>query len=188
MSTREERRAAAREGILAAAHRQVAEGGCASASVAAVASRAGVAAGTLYRHFPSHADLLAEVVRDALRGEHRLLAAAIEGLEPRDALEAWVRLGAERARAAPRLTTALRVEPVEPVVAAARRAERSTQQEALVTLLAAGARKGAWPPGDHALQAAAVSGALDAVLLGAHPAGDDALVALVLGAVGARRS
>ena len=88
MSTREERRTAAREGILAAAHRQVAEGGCASASVVAVAARAGVAAGSLYRHFPSRAELLAEVVGDALRGERALLERAAEGLPPRAALGA----------------------------------------------------------------------------------------------------
>ncbi|MCW3009631.1 MAG: transcriptional regulator, TetR family, partial [Solirubrobacterales bacterium] len=93
MSTRDDRRAAAREGILAAAHRQVAEGGCASASVAAVAGRAGVAAGSLYRHFPSRADLLAEVVGSALRAEHLQLAdAAREAGTPRAALSAWVRV------------------------------------------------------------------------------------------------
>ena len=48
----EARRAATRERIVAAALDQVAAGGYASAGVQAVAARAGVAVGTLYRHFP----------------------------------------------------------------------------------------------------------------------------------------
>ncbi len=194
---REERRAAAREGILAAAHRQVAEGGCASASVAAVASRAGVAAGSLYRHFPSRAELLAEVVGDALRGEHALLARAIAGATPRAGLEAWVRTTVERALRAPGLTHALLAEPAEAAIDAARLRERHAQEATLATLLRDGAASGAWPPGDAAAQAAAITGALRGALVGPAAAArmgprpdagtaGAALVAFVLGAVGAR--
>src|SRR5918997_2719819 len=66
----EARKAATRERIVAAALEQVAEGGFASAGVQAVAARAGVAVGTVYRHFPSKADLFAEVFRRA--AEHEL--------------------------------------------------------------------------------------------------------------------
>ena len=61
----EARKEAARERIVAAALDQVAEGGYASAGVQVVAARAGVAVGTVYRHFPSKADLFAEVFRRA---------------------------------------------------------------------------------------------------------------------------
>src|ERR1051326_8330283 len=57
------RRDAARERIVAAARDQVAEGGYASASVQAVARRARVATGSVYRHFPSKAELFSEVRR-----------------------------------------------------------------------------------------------------------------------------
>lgn len=195
---REDRRAAAREGILAAAHRQVAEGGCASASVAAVAGRAGVAAGSLYRHFPSRADLLAEVVGSALQGEHRLLAAAAEGRPPREALAAWVRTATERALRAPTLTHALLTEPAEAPVDAARLREQRAQEATLAALLTDGARQGAWPAGDAAAQAAAIGGAVRAATvgpaaherLGSRPdagAVSEGLVRFVLGAVGARR-
>ena len=197
MSTREERRTAAREGILAAAHRQVAEGGCASASVAAVAARAGVAAGSLYRHFPSRAELLAEVVGNALRGERGLLERAAEGLPPRAALGAWVRTATERALRAPELAHALVAEPAGREVDAVRLREQHGREAMLAALLAAGARAGSWPPGDAAAQAAAISGALLGALcgpaaaerLGAAPdphAEAETLVAFVLGAVGAR--
>jgi len=195
---REERRAAAREGILAAAHRQVAEGGCASASVAAVAARAGVASGSLYLHFPSRAELLAEVVGDALRGEHALLLRAVEGLPPRAALVAWVRTVVERALQAPGLTHALLAEPADPAVDAVRLREQHAQEKTLTALLEDGALKEAWPRGDAIAQAAAITGALRGALvgpaaaarLGARPdrrAEAETLGAFVLGAVGARR-
>src|SRR3954464_8660193 len=65
----EARKAATREGIVAAALDQVAQGGYASASVQAVAGRAGVAVGTVYRHFLVKAELFAEVFRRASQRE-----------------------------------------------------------------------------------------------------------------------
>jgi AcrR family transcriptional regulator len=61
----EQRKAEARERIIRAALDQLADGGYASASVQAVAARAGVATGTVYRHFASKSDLFAEVFRRA---------------------------------------------------------------------------------------------------------------------------
>jgi AcrR family transcriptional regulator len=52
-----------RERIVQAAIDQLADGGYASAGVAAVARRAGVATGSVYRHFPSKAELFAEVAQ-----------------------------------------------------------------------------------------------------------------------------
>src|SRR3954466_10357758 len=68
-SATEARRAEVRERIVAAAREQVAEGGYASASVQAVAARAGVATGSVYRHFPSKAELFTEVFRRASQRE-----------------------------------------------------------------------------------------------------------------------
>lgn len=173
MGVREERRAAAREGILAAAHRQVGEGGCASASMSTVAARAGIATGSLYRHFPSRGELLAAVVRDALRGEQALLdRAAAAAPEPAAALTAWVETLLTRSRQAPRLTHALLDEPSEPAVDAARREARARQEDALGALLTAGAAAGSWPAGPIALQARAIVGACRASAAG--PPGEDA--------------
>ena len=65
----EARKAATRERIVAAALEQVAEGGYVAASVQAVAARAGLAVGTIYRHFPSKAELFAEVFTRASQRE-----------------------------------------------------------------------------------------------------------------------
>lgn len=195
---RDERRSAARGGILAAAHRQVAEGGCASASIAAVAARAGVATGSLYRHFPSRAELLAEVVGDALRGEHALLVRSVEGKAPRDALVAWVQTTVARSLEAPDLANALLLEPSDPAVDAVRLHERRAREATLAMLLIDGAERGAWPDANAEARAAAVEGSLRAALVGPAAAmrmgprpevrtEAETLVAFILGAVGAER-
>src|SRR3954466_13148739 len=76
------RLAAARERIVEAALLQLAEGGYASASVVAVARRAGVATGSVYRHFPSKADLFAEAFRRAAQREVDVLRTMTDRSEP----------------------------------------------------------------------------------------------------------
>ncbi len=165
MGVREERRQAAREGILAAAHRQVAEAGLASASMTTVAVRAGVATGSLYRHFPSRGELLAAVIGDALRGEQALLDRALAAAPgPAAGLDAWVRTVLTRARQAPTLTQALLVEPDGAEVEDARIEARGHREAALGALIAAGAADGAWPPGPARRQVAAILGALEATV------------------------
>src|SRR5436305_1122188 len=61
-----------------AAQELIEEGGYSAASVAAIAERAGVAAGTLYRHFPSKQDLFVEVFRSVCAREERAMRAAAE--------------------------------------------------------------------------------------------------------------
>lgn len=79
-----------RIGILEAARRLVAERG-AEVAMGEIARAAGVAVGTLYRHFPNKADLLAAVVNQYVEA----LAA--------DAQEAWTRVEVGRADAAQEL-------------------------------------------------------------------------------------
>lgn len=165
MGVREERRQAAREGILAAAHRQVAEAGLASASMTTVAARAGVATGSLYRHFPSRGELLAAVVGDALRGEQALLDRAADAeQDPAAALEAWIRTTVARAQQAPVLTHALLHEPGGPELDQVREEAGRRREESLAALITAGAGVGTWPGGATGLQATAIIGACQAAL------------------------
>src|SRR5689334_15764495 len=75
-------RLAARQRIARAARGLIAGGGYRAASVAAVAAQAGVATGTVYRHFPSKADLFAEVFRTASQHEVDATRAAADAAGP----------------------------------------------------------------------------------------------------------
>src|SRR2546423_1131135 len=72
----EARKAVVRKRIVSAARELIAHGGYAEAQVATVAARAGVATGTVYRHFPSKAELFAEGFPDASQREVDAVAAA----------------------------------------------------------------------------------------------------------------
>ena len=91
-------------------------GGYAAAQVAAVAERAGVATGTVYRHFPSKADLFAQVFREASQHEVDAVAAAAgeAGESAAERIAVAVETFARRALRGHRLAWALIAEPVDP--------------------------------------------------------------------------
>lgn len=164
----EARRAAVRERIVDAAIAQLDEGGYASATVQAVASRAGVATGSLYRHFPSKADLLAEVFRRAAQREVDVMAAvAAEADRPAtERLAAAVEAFARRALAAPERAYALLAEPVDPAVDAERLIFRRAYRDVLQGALEEGVTTGELAPHDTATVAAALVGAIGEALVG----------------------
>lgn len=182
-----------RDRLVAAAAAAVAEGGYQGASVKVVSTRAGVAAGALYRHFPSKAALFAEVFRDISERELAASrAAAAACVDPVDALVAAVRTFARRALRVPRLAWALLGEPVDPLVEAERLTYRRRHVAALADLVAEGVGAGRLPPQDAAVTAAALVGAAAEVLVGPLASGDrepdtliDELTALARRTVGA---
>lgn len=192
--TRAERRAATREAIVAGTLSLVAEGGWAAAAMTDVARRAGVATGSLYRHFPSKGDLLAEVFAEASAREQAVVAqiARDASREPLARLAEAIRAFARRASAAPALAYALMAEPVDPAVEAARLASKRAYQAIFAELLQAAMAGGQIAPLDAAAAAAAIVGALQEALLGplagpAHAADDalvESLVTFTLNAVG----
>jgi AcrR family transcriptional regulator len=187
------RLAAARERIVDAALDQLAEGGYASASVVTVARRAGVATGTVYRHFPSKGDLFAEVFRRASQREVDVLRAMTDRDEPvADRLAAWVEAFVRRALAEPTRAYALIAEPVDPAVEAERLTFRRAYADLFETTLHDGVQRQELAPLDARLTAAAIVGALAEALVGPLQRRDrpaDALVAglqtFVLRSVGA---
>jgi AcrR family transcriptional regulator len=165
----EARKAATRERIAQAAHAQVAEGGYASASVKAVARRAGVATGSVYRHFPSKADLFAEVFRRASQRELDLvtaIAAGNGGRPPLERIALAVEAFSRRALAGPVLAYALVAEPVDPAVEAERLAFRRGYRDAFARALEDGIAAGEVEPCDVETVAAALVGALAEALVG----------------------
>lgn len=168
----EARLSASRERILSAALAIVAEHGYAGCSVAAVARRAGVATGSVYRHFPAKADLVAEVFRSASQREVDAVARAAS-LErgAAEAVAAVIETFAGRALRAPRMAYALLAEPVDPAVDAERLVFRRAYAEAIAGLIARGVAAGELPDQDVGVSAAALVGAIGEALVGPLAAG-----------------
>jgi len=146
---------------------QLADGGYASASVQAVAARAGVATGSVYRHFHSKADLFAEVFRRGSAREVEVFRHAVERDAPAServasAAEAFAR----RALAAPTRAYALIAEPVDPAVEAERLAFRHDYRDILQGALEDGIAAGEFAPHDTETTAAALVGAIGEALVG----------------------
>jgi AcrR family transcriptional regulator len=164
----EARKAATRERIVDAAIAQLGDGGYASASVQVVARRAGVATGTVYRHFPSKAELFAEVFRRASQREMDVLAAsaAPDGRPVVERIAAAVEAFARRALAAPTRAYALIAEPVDPAVEAERLVFRRGYRDIFDRVLREGIAAGEIAPHDTQTLAAALVGALGETLVG----------------------
>ena len=184
-----------RERLLHAAREVVEAGGYRAASVAAIADRAGVAAGTLYRHFASKEELFVELFRSVCDREVEAMrdAAAVEGLGETERITRVLGTFAERALRRPRLAWALLAEPVDPAVDAERLAYRARYAELLAEALRAAVAAGEIPAQPVGLTAAALVGGCGEALVGPLAAeGADAeetiaaLRAFVLRAVGAR--
>ena len=171
------RRLAAREQvILTAATALAAEGGMAAVQIAAVAARAGIAAGTVYRYFPSKTDLIAELVAAVAGRELDAMKAAGDAAPgPMSALAATVSTFAARSLAERRLAWAVMGEPVDADVDAMRldfRQSLAAQLEGRIDIAIAGRHL---PDQDARVAAPALVGALMEGLLGPlAPTYDDA--------------
>src|SRR6185437_11555652 len=111
------RLAARRSAILAAAREAAADGGMAAVQIAPVAIRASVAAGTVYRYFPSKADLISELIADVSRDE-------LAAIRPSSALAAAVTTVAVHVLSQRKLAWGILAEPVDVDVTASRLASR----------------------------------------------------------------
>jgi AcrR family transcriptional regulator len=159
---------ATRERLLAAARDLIEEGGYASASVAAIAERAGVASGTVYRHFASKAELFVDVFRAVCTGEERAMRAAADAAGPGavDRLEAVLATFARRALQNRRLAWALLAEPIDPLVDAERLAYRERYASLVAAELRAAIAVEEVPDQDVAFTAAALVGGCGEALVG----------------------
>src|SRR5215217_2899332 len=180
----EARKAATRDAILTAAIDQLAAGGYASAQVNAVAARAGVATGTVYRHFESKSALFAEAFRVAARRELDEFGAVAEddGRSSVERIGAAVEAWARRALAQPTRAYALLAEPVDPAVEAERLEFRRGYRDVLSRTMQQGIERGELSAVDTQTFSAALIGATAEALIGPlstqpRPADDEALIA-----------
>ena len=157
------RLAARRSAILAAARDAAAEGGMSAVQIAPVAVRANVAAGTVYRYFPSKADLISELIAEVSRDELAAIRRAADAAPgPSSALAAAVTTVAVHVLSQRKLAWGILAEPVDVDVTASRLQSRRE----IAARIDAAVRAGHLPLQDTALAATALLGALHESLVG----------------------
>jgi AcrR family transcriptional regulator len=162
------RRLAARHDAIIAAARQIAgEGGMAAVQIAAVAARAGIAAGTVYRYFPAKTDLVAALLEEIAGDEIGALRRAAAGAPgPLSALSATIVTFAARALRERRLAFAVIAEPVDADLDAVRLGFRKSLAAEFGARIAAASADSRLPEQDAAQAAAALAGLLIEGLIG----------------------
>ena len=156
-----------RASILRAARGLVAEEGWNAAKIASVASKAGIATGTIYRYWPSKADLCAEIVATVSAREVGVVEAIVETNEESvEKLTAAIITFATRALRGRRLAYALIAEPVDPEVEAVRLEYRAQLAYCFERILREGIMRGVFPQLDPAVAAACIVGAFMEALIG----------------------
>src|ERR1700736_6795640 len=135
--------------IVAAARALAAEAGMAAVQIAPVGARAGIAAGTVYRYFPSKTELVAAVIAAVSERELAAMRAAADSAPgPLSALAAAVTTFAARALHQRRLAWAVIAEPVDPDIDALRFSYREALAGELERRLVAAVRAGHVPEQD----------------------------------------
>ncbi len=134
-----QRKAETRQRIIDCTYKCIASGGFRNARITRIASLAGVATGTIYRHFESQEELFAEVFRLATQREVDKVAKLLATNESSaDRLESALRQFAERALRGPMMAWALIAEPVDSRVDE----ERLTYRKAYASLFEKAIREG----------------------------------------------
>ncbi len=161
------RKAEARQRIVSCAYQCVAESGFRSARVTTIAAMAGVATGTIYRHFESKEDLFAEIFRLATQREVDKVAEALSSHgDATVRLEAALRQFAERALRGPVMAWSLIAEPVDPKVEEERLAYRQAYAELFEKAISEGIEEGCIPEQDARQSSTCLVGAIAESLVG----------------------
>ncbi|MES2194229.1 MAG: TetR/AcrR family transcriptional regulator [Pseudomonadota bacterium] len=121
----------------------IAEGGWAAAQISVIASRSGLATGSIYRYFDSKVDLCVQVLAQVSEREAQVVAGIVdtEG-DATSRLNDAVAMFVRRAARKPRLAYALIAEPCEPELDEARLKYRDALAGQFARLIAEGIRRG----------------------------------------------
>jgi AcrR family transcriptional regulator len=157
---------AQRDSLVAAAAALLAEHGYAGCTVAAVAGRAGVASGTVYKYFAGKSELIAEVFRSIVTHEVEVVQAAASSGSAAECTTAVLETFARRALKSPRRAYVLLVEPVDPVLDELRLEFRHAFRDVITDAIERGVRSGELPPQNASVVAAALVGAAGEALIG----------------------
>ncbi len=155
------RLAATRVQLLKTARQIVMESGFAGLTIARLATRAGVATGTVYRYFPSKDDLCLEVFRRACDREAELAWQEARGSGPADQrLAAAIRVVATRAMEGATAAYPIVAEPAGDSLERERRVYRENWSNAFAHAIRAGITDGVFPKQDADISAACITGAI----------------------------
>jgi AcrR family transcriptional regulator len=156
-----------RAAILRAARELVREAGFRDTQMNAVAETAGVALGTLYRNFPSKAELMVEVVAEVAQREVDAVAKiATEDGTAAERVSACAWLFASRALLGRKMAHALIAEAVEPEIESARLKYRRKLARIFEGIIEQGIRDREFPAQDLQASAACIVGSLFEGLVG----------------------
>lgn len=180
-SNRQERRKAE---FLAAARRIVRDSGFRELQMATVAAGAGVAVGTIYRYFPSKAELCAALVASVSQRELDVMTAIADGDGSADErLRGAVETFSARAFRSGRLAYAMIAEPVDPAVEDMRLRYRADISRLLCRLLIEGVAEGTLSLQHPETASACITGAFMEGVIGPLAPGEDATAAEIADAV-----
>ncbi|WP_372981140.1 TetR/AcrR family transcriptional regulator [Marinobacter sediminum] len=162
-----QRKAQARQRIVDCTFQCVMDGGFRSARITRIADLAGVATGTIYRHFESREELFAGVFRLATQREVDKVAEALatEG-NAATRLETALRQFAERALRGPMMAWSLIAEPVDPKVEEERLKYRKAYASLFETAIREGITEGCLPDQDARQSSTCLVGAIAESLVG----------------------
>lgn len=161
------RKAEARKRIIECTYECVADGGFSSAQITRIAACAGVATGTIYRHFESKEHLFAEIFRIATQREvDKVVEALATDGNAVTRLEKALRQFADRALRGPVMAWSLIAEPVDPKVEEERLKFRRAYAELFEQAIREGIREESLPDQNARQSSTCLVGAIAESLVG----------------------
>ena len=165
-SLMQERMEQNREAILQSARELIAQGGIKDAQIQAIAERAGVSSGLVYRYFDNKSQVLIEVLSEAIQHEVKILNHIAESeLSSKQKLDKAVTTFVKRAMNSPQLAYSLMFEPVDPEMEHERFRSKQLLKQSIKEILAEGKVNGEFEFEDLNTAALGVVGAMTFVVI-----------------------
>ena len=165
-SLMQERMEQNRKTILQSARELIAQGGFKDAQIQAIADRAGVSSGLVYRYFTNKSQVLIEILFEAITIEVDILNHIAAGeLNATQKLHKAVTTFVRRAMNSPQLAYSLMFEPVDPEIEHARFRTKQMIKESIQEILAEGKSSGEFVFEDLNTVALCVVGAMTFVVI-----------------------
>ncbi|MDH1518118.1 TetR/AcrR family transcriptional regulator [Acinetobacter johnsonii] len=165
-SLMQERMEQNREAILQSARELIAQGGIKDAQIQAIAERAGVSSGLVYRYFDNKSQVLIEVLSEAIQHEVKILNHIAESeLSSKQKLDKAVTTFVKRAMNSTQLAYSLMFEPVDAELEHERFRSKQLIKQSIKEILAAGEINGEFGFEDLNTAALCVVGAMTFVVI-----------------------